>query len=333
MIGDVQTRERTTAQELAARLEVSERTIYRDVQSLSAAGIPVYGEAGHQGGYRLMDGYRTRLTGLTAAEAESLFLTGLPAAADDLGLGDAVAEAQLKLMAALPPESRDRAGRLRERFHLDAPSWYHDGDPTPHLPAVADAVWHQRRVRLRYLRWEAPHEVTRTVEPYGVVLKAGRWYLVARRAGRFRTYRVSRILDVGMLDQGFDRAADFDLTGYWRAYLDDFDARRHQGRAVLRLSPDGMLRLPHLAEQAIVRAAQETATTEPDGWTRVTVPVESDDQAIRDLLRLGPDAEVLAPAGLRARMAETLAAMTRHYEYGRPPPEHPSSDRDPGWKL
>jgi predicted DNA-binding transcriptional regulator YafY len=121
----LQTRERMTAQELATRLEVSERTIYRDVQSLSAAGIPVYGEAGHEGGYRLVDGYRTRLTGLTAAEAESLFLTGLPTAAADLGFGEAMADAQLKLLAALPTGLREHADRLRERFHLDAPSWYH----------------------------------------------------------------------------------------------------------------------------------------------------------------------------------------------------------------
>ncbi|MFE9103333.1 helix-turn-helix transcriptional regulator [Actinomadura geliboluensis] len=117
----LQTRDRMTARELAAWLEVSERTVYRDVQSLSAAGIPVYGEAGHDGGYRLVGGYRTRLTGLTAAEAESLFLSGLPVAAADLGLGEAMAmaEAQSKLMAALPPESRKRAARLRGRVHLD----------------------------------------------------------------------------------------------------------------------------------------------------------------------------------------------------------------------
>lgn len=148
----LQTRDRMTARELAAWLEVSERTVYRDVQSLSAAGIPVYGEAGHDGGYRLVGGYRTRLTGLTAAEAESLVLTGLPVAAADLGLGEAMAmaEAQLKLMAALPPESRERAARLIGRVHLDDRSWYQGADAAPHLAVVADAVWHHRCVRLRY---------------------------------------------------------------------------------------------------------------------------------------------------------------------------------------
>ena len=309
----LQTRERMTAQELATRLEVSERTIYRDVQSLSAAGIPVYGEAGHEGGYRLVDGYRTRLTGLTATEAESLFLTGLPTAAADLGFGEAMADAQLKLLAALPTGLRERADRLRERFHLDAPSWYHAAHSTPHLPAVADATWRQRRVRLDYLRWEAPHEVTRTVEPYGVVLKAGQWYLVARRSGRFRTYRVSRIRDIHTLDEGFERAADFDLAGYWRAYLAEFDDRRHRTGAVLRLSPEGMRWLPYLLEPAVARAAQDTASPDRDGWTRVTVPVESHDAAVRELLRLGPDVEVIAPDRLRARIAETLEATIGRY--------------------
>lgn len=175
---------------------------------------------------------------------------------------------------------------------------------------VADAVWHHRCVRLRYLRWEAPHEVTRTVELYGVVLKGGSWYLVARRVGRFRTYRISRILAADVLDQGFEWAADFDLSRYWQDYLDDYDARRYEGRAVLRLSHDGMHRRPHLAEPAVVSEARKTAITEPDGWTRVTVPVESHDQAVRELLRLGADIQVLAPAELRSRMAETVAVTT-----------------------
>jgi predicted DNA-binding transcriptional regulator YafY len=169
----LQTRDRMTAQELADELEVSVRTIYRDIESLSAAGVPLYGEAGHDGGYQLLNGYRTRLTGLTAGEAESLFLTGIPTAAADLGLGATVTAAQLKLMAALPPELRDRAGRIAERFHLDAPSWYRDSDDTPHLNTVAAAVWNQQTVKMHYMRWAEPYEITRVVQPHGLVLKAG----------------------------------------------------------------------------------------------------------------------------------------------------------------
>ena len=144
------------------------------------------------GGYQLLDGYRTRLTGLTCPEAEALSLSGVPDAAAELGLGTAAASAELKLQAALPAELRDRAARIRERFHLDTPGWYSDGDSSPYLPAVADAVWNQRRIEVRYRRWAAPTNVTRTLDPHGVVLKAGRWYLVARSGEDFRTYRVNQ---------------------------------------------------------------------------------------------------------------------------------------------
>ncbi|MEU7169854.1 WYL domain-containing protein [Streptomyces morookaense] len=185
---------------------------------------------------------------MSASEAESLFLAGLPGVAADLGLGRAAAEARLKLTAALPAGLSERAVRWQDRFHLDALAWYQEADPIPHLTAVAAAVWQQHRVRLRYLRWESPHEVTRTVDPHGLVLKGGQWYLVARRADGFRVYRVFRILDLRLLDESFDRAAGFDLAAHWRAHLDAFDARRHGSHAVLRLSPTAVERLPYLAE-------------------------------------------------------------------------------------
>lgn len=312
----LQSRGRMTAQELADTLEVSVRTVYRDMESLSAAGIPLYGEPGHDGGYQLLDGYRTRLTGLTTGEAETLFLAGLPTAAADLGLGAVVTAAQLKLMAALPRELRDRAGRIAERFHLDAPAWYHNGDQTAHLTAVADAVWNQHTVRMRYERWAEPREVTRTVQPYGLVLKAGHWYLVARSADQMRTYRVSRILDLEVDAEKFDRAPDFDLVGHWQAYLEHFDARRHRGQATLRLSPNVFARLPQLLEPALVSAARLTAS-EPgsDGWIQVTIPIESPEHTLPELLKLGAEAEILTPAELRDHITNTVAAMARRY-YG-----------------
>jgi predicted DNA-binding transcriptional regulator YafY len=310
----LQTRERMTAQEIADALEVSVRTVYRDMEALSVAGVPLYGEPGHYGGYRLLDGFRTRLTGLTAGEAESLFLTGLPRAAADLGLGAVVTAAQLKLMAALPAELRDRAGRIAERFHLDAPAWYRDAEHVPYLTAVAGAVWNDRAVRIRYLRWAEPHEITRTVRPYGLVLNAGHWYLVAGEDRRTRTYRISRIIDLHVLDERFDRPPDFDLADHWRTYLEHFDARRHEGVATLRLSPDAVDRLPHIMEPAVVRAARRTATTpDADGWIRVTIPVESHDQALGEILRLGAGAEIIAPAELRDHLIRTLDALGHLY--------------------
>lgn len=311
----LQTRGRMTAHELAAELEVSVRTVYRDVEALHTAGIPLYGDAGPSGGYRLLDGYRTRLTGLTSGEAESLFLAGMPGPAAELGLGAVVATAQLKLMAALPAELRDRAGRIRERFHLDAPTWYHGADETPHLAAAAEAVWEERRLEIRYRRWKAPQEVVRTLEPYGLVLKAGRWYLIARGGQDIRTYRVSQILELRALPQSFERPGDFDLAAHWNGALETFEARLHQGEAVIRLSPNGMERLPDMGRPALLRAAEATAEPPgPDGWTRVTVPIESHRHALSEFLRFGLDLEVVAPAELRDLMAETTRSLARRYD-------------------
>lgn len=305
-----------TAQALANELEVSVRTIYRDVDSLHAAGVPLYGDSGRDGGYQLLDGYRTRLTGLTSEEAESLFLAGLPGPAAELGLGSVVAAASLKLMAALPPELRDRAGRISSRFHLDAPAWYHDVDETPFLAAVADAVWHERVLRVRYHRWKAPQDVTRVLQPYGLVLKAGRWYLVARGSGPLATYRVSQILSLETLEERFTRPADFDLAAYWKSYLDDFEARRHRGTAVVRLSPDGVERLPDCMPAAVVSAVAATGRQLADGWVQAEIPIESVGHAVADLLRMGPDVEVIGPAEVRERMIDTVRVLAGWYLRG-----------------
>jgi predicted DNA-binding transcriptional regulator YafY len=309
----LQTRGRMTAQALADELEVSIRTIYRDVESLHAAGVPLYGDAGRDGGYQLLDGYRTRLTGLTREEAESLFLAGLPGPAAELGLGSVVAAAQLKLMAALPDELRDRAGRISSRFHLDTPSWYRDPDQTPYLAAVADAVWNERVLRIRYHRWKAPQDVTRTLEPYGLVLKAGAWYLVARGSERLATYRVSAILDLEATDERFTRPADFDLAAYWQSYVDDFTERRRVGEARIRLSPQGVARLPDCMPTAVVRAVEQTSTSSDEGWVTATIPTESIGHTIGEMLKLGADVEVLGPAELRDRMIAIVDTLALRY--------------------
>src|SRR5918996_1602063 len=172
-----QSRGGQTAAELARELEVSVRTIHRDVDALSASGVPIYADRGPHGGIRLVDGYRTRLTGMTADEAEALFLSGVTGPAAQLGLGTVVAAAQLKVMAALPPELRSRASRIVERFHLDVAGWFHTGDAGPRDP------------------------VERTVGPLGLVLKGGMWYVIAAADGQIRTYRASRVLDATLLDE------------------------------------------------------------------------------------------------------------------------------------
>ncbi|MFJ2811378.1 helix-turn-helix transcriptional regulator [Kitasatospora sp. NPDC087271] len=310
----LQNRGRMTAQQLADELEVSVRTVYRDLEALGAAGVPLFGEAGHGGGYRLLDGYRTRLTGLTADESQALFLAGLPGPAAELGLGEVLATAQLKLRAALPAELRERAGLIQERFHLDAPGWYGDVDETPHLAAVAAALWDRRRVWVRYRRWKAPTEVERRLEPYGLVLKAGRWYLVAAAGGAApRTYRVDQILELRELEEEFEIPASFDLAAHWRDRLADFHARLHTAEATVRLSPRGVARGREQLGRAFDRAVVDSGVVEADGWTRASVPIESLGHAHDEFLRLGTDVEVLEPPELRARLAATARALADRY--------------------
>ncbi|GAA1682005.1 YafY family protein [Fodinicola feengrottensis] len=308
----LQNRGQLTARQLADELEVSIRTIYRDVEALSASGVPVYGEGGPSGGYQLVAGYRTRLTGLTGGEAESLFLSAVPAAAAELGLGTMLAAAELKLLAALPAALRDRAGHVRQRFHLDVPGWFREADPTPHLAAVADAVWNQRRIRVDYQRWAGP--TTRTLEPLGVVLKAGLWYVVARSAGQLRTYKVAQIVALEPLDEPFDRPPDFDLPTFWAAWARRYEKSVHVATAVVRLAPAAVERLPGVLGRAVADAVQRTSIG-PDevGWVTATIPVEKTEVAHRDLLKLGADVEVLEPPELRALMTETASRFAAAY--------------------
>ncbi|MGY0230701.1 helix-turn-helix transcriptional regulator [Longispora urticae] len=311
---------RRTARELAEELEVSVRTIYRDVEALGAAGVPVYAERGPAGGYRLLDGYRTRLTGMTPEEAEALFLVGMPGPAAQLGLGSVLTAAELKLHAALPTTT----GRIRERFHLDAAAWFQAADDTPWLGAVADAVWRGVRLTLGYRRWKVPREVTRTVDPLGVVLKAGRWYLVATAEGTLRTYRVANILHVEPLAEKCARPEDFDLAGYWDAHTEWFESRQYQGEARVRLSPRAVDLLPGMLGTTVSRAAAATAgAPDADGWVEATIPVESIRMAVSDLLRLGVDLEILGPPDLLAAYSTMVRDLALRY-LSHPPVNLPS---------
>jgi len=302
----LQARGRLTAAQLAKELEVSVRTVYRDVESLHAAGIPLYGDAGHRGGYQLLEGYRTQLTGLSAEEAKALSLSGLPGPAAELGLGSVLAAAQLKVQAALPPALAEQLGATAKKFHLDAIGWYAQAGDTPFLSAVADAIWRGAALRVRYRRWKAPTDVDRRLEPYGLVLKAGRWYLVA--APGPRTYRVDQILDLAVLEESFTIPESFSLAGYWRSYTAEFLAGLHQADAVVRLSRAAASRLTGRDADALAA----TGVQEPDGWTRAVLPIESIDLAISRFLT--PDVEVLEPPDLRAQVAARARAIAALYK-------------------
>ncbi|WP_106398074.1 helix-turn-helix transcriptional regulator [Actinocorallia populi] len=303
----LQSRGSMTAAELAGELEVSERTVYRDMLALAEAGIPVYADQGRHGGYRLVGGFRTRLTGITKDEAEALFLAGLDGPADQMGLADVVASTRLKLLAALPEPLREAPGRTSRRFHLDIPGWWTDAEPPPLLIELARAVWADREIEIVY------RENARTVRPYGLVLKGGVWYLVATVRERFRTYRVNRITSLRETGAVFTRDESFDLAGMWAESSARFVASMFRDEITVRLGPDAMRSLRRVAEPPAVERAR-AAAGEPDGqgWVVTVLPVENLDVAFDQLLRLGPEAEVLEPPELRARLkdsAERLAAL------------------------
>ncbi len=317
----LQARGHRTAAELAEELEVSVRTVYRDVQALAESGVPIYAERGPGGGVRLVDGYRTRLTGLTTDEAEALFLSGMPGPAAELGLGTVVTAARLKVMAALPPELRARAGRVAERFHLDAPGWWQQADPVPCLGDLASAVWETRSVHIRYRRDDRVER--RPIEPLGLVLKGGIWYLVATSKGGPRTFRVSRIESME-LGERFERPRDFDLARFWTESTARFEAESPTVAITIRVDPAA---LPGL-ERAIGRQAASTLVVpkqpDLDGWLRVRFRHDSLDSAFVDLLPRLSTLEVLAPAELRAQFAAAGRALVSRYAT---PTARPSTPR------
>jgi predicted DNA-binding transcriptional regulator YafY len=310
----LQSRPAMTAAELARELEVSERTVTRDAQALSEAGVPVYADRGRAGGYRLVGGYRTGLTGLARNEAEALFLSGLPSALREMGLQDAASAARLKVSAALLPSLRDASDTAARRFHLDAPGWYQEPVTPELLPVVAEAVWEDRMVSARYRRGGAGGEVERELAPYGLVLKAGVWYLCARAGTDFRVYRIDRFTAVAVLDERFVRDDDFDLPGFWDEQAAQFARSILRTEVTVQVSEAGAGRLPHTMDRSAVQDALEAAGPPgTDGWRTVTLPVESLDVAYDQLLSLGPELEVLEPPALRNRFAAAAERLSDLY--------------------
>lgn len=321
----LQVRGRLSAQVLADELHVSVRTVYRDVDELSASGVPIWADRGRLGGFQLQPGWRTRVDGLTAPEAQAMFLSGLPGPAAQLGLGEAMASAQLKLLAALPEGWREDARRVGTRFHIDPIDWYRGPAVTDHLPAIAQAVWAERRLDMRYESWNGVSR--RRLDPLGLVLKAGTWYVVGTSGKEPRTYRLSNVREVSVSSERFARPKAFDLAAYWAASTQNFEASLARDRAVLRVSALGLTHLRGLGH-AFAEAADKTARRDAmPGWQRVTVPIESVAHAAGLLLRLGPQAEVLQPATLRARLAQDTAAMAALYAATAPRTRRPARVR------
>lgn len=297
---------RLTGRELADRLEVSTRTVHRDMEALCAAGVPVFALRGAAGGWQLEESWRTRVPGLDEAELRAL-LMAQPRVLGDARLAHAAERALDKLMASLPASLREQATAMRQRLHVDATGWRGVPEDLSMLPLVQDAVARDRKLSFRYLRADR-QEVERTVDPLGLVAKGGAWYLVARTPAGLRTYRVSRIAEAKLLDAPSERPADFDLAAYWKASTEELQRDRTRYAVTLRLEP----RTAESLRTWETTSAVDGAADDADGWVTLRVHFHDEDQACFVVLGLGPRAEVVDPPSLRDRvLADLTAALER----------------------
>lgn len=307
----LQTRGQMTAVALARELEVTPRTIYRDVEALSGAGVPIYATGGPGGGYALLDSYRTTLTGLRQEEVKALFTLTIPGPIADLGLNQTLQSAILKLTSALPNRFQAEADFVRQRLHLDAQAWFQTAEPVPLLPLVQTAVWQDRRLRFTYRR-PTGQVREREVSPYGLVAKTAVWYLVAATDAGLRVYRLSRIETAALRPETFTRPAGFDLAAYWEAWTADYVASLPQYRVQLKISPDLLPLLPTILG-AQAATPLEPAAPDADGWHLLHVTFEHKTQACAVVLSMGAAARVIAPDELRQRVRAAAQAVVTLY--------------------
>lgn len=304
----LQTRGTQTARALAAELEVTERTIYRDVTALSAAGIPVYTERGPGGGIALVEDYRTNLTGLNAEEVRALFMLSIPAPLDQLGVGDELRMALLKLSAALPNSRRADESTARQRIHLDAAWWFQPEEPTPHLKTIQTALWGDRYLDLTY-RSDFGAEVEMFIAPYGLVAKASVWYLVGARDDHIRVLRISRIRQARLREERFEHPVAFDLPSFWKSWCDEFESSRPQIPVTLRVSPS----LAKILAENRPETLMSPPEIEADGWQTITLTFESTESARTRILGYGGAVEVIEPLSLRRSVQDFATQILSRY--------------------
>jgi predicted DNA-binding transcriptional regulator YafY len=303
-----------TAGELAQELEVSERTIYRDMDALSVASVPVCGERGPDGGYFLLDGYRTSLTGLTGDELRAFFMLSIPQPLADLGVGRELKQALLKLSATLPSRLRNEEQRVRQRFLLDAAWWSEGDEPMPHLSVVHTAIWQDHRLRIAYSFLLPPHvEVQQVVDPYGLVAKAGVWYMVYAINGGVRARRVTELDSAEVLGETFVRPDDFDLAAFWQRWCAEYEEQRNAYGVTARVAPEAIPYLPRFFGEGVRRRLAEAGQPDERGWITLQLTFGSLPEARGRLLALGRALEVLEPAALRVSIIDYAGQITALY--------------------
>jgi predicted DNA-binding transcriptional regulator YafY len=299
----LQARGKMSARDLSEELEVSQRTIYRDINALSIAGVPVYSETGPEGGYALVDRYRTTLTGLTAGEVQALSMLNIPAPLADLGLRQQLQSALLKLSAALPESHREAEERIRQRIHLDSTRWQRGEDQVPQFQTVQEGVWQNRKLLIVY-RPIYGVEVERLVAPYGLVAKAGIWYLVYTRKEVIDVRRVSNLINVSLSDQSFERPENFNLAAFWEEWASQTERFLSDFKVRVRVSPDFIPELPRFFGGKIQTRISQAEPPDDEGWIELELSFESFPAARNRLLGFGRGIEVLEPLALRVSIQD-----------------------------
>ena len=309
----LQTRGQMSAKDLADELEVSERTIYRDITALSTSGVPIYASRGPGGGVRLIEEYRTTLTGLTPEETRALFTMGIPAPLAQLGMDEIFKGALLKLSASLPETRREEEARTRQRILLDSSWWFQAEQQVPCLQTIQQALWQDRCLQIK-VRWEFFNtEFEQDAEPYGLVAKANIWYLVYGRGGTPKVRRVSEIVEAELASEGFTRPPEFELEAFWQEWCQRYESQP-PFCARVRVAPEA---LPMLAEYMGDRARGQLAqrpVSDPDGWVTLDLPFDSFVTARTRLLGLGRAVEVLEPESLRKSLIDFAEQIVGFYK-------------------
>ena len=301
----LQIHRRMTAGELAERLEVSERTIYRDMDTLSMAGVPVVADRGIGGGWYLLDGYKTTLTGLNQSEIQTLFLPRPTCLLEDLGLGEASEAADLKLLAALPSTFRQDVEYIRQRIHIDLSGWRDADERVAFLPILQEAIWQDYKILLTYHLSTGPI-VEPVLDPLGLVARGSVWYLVALFDDEPCVYRVSRILDAQLLDQPCNRPDDFDLAEFWAASSAQYRANLPSYPVTARFAPSA---IPRLNDQANCHAVNRIGAPDQSGWCQVELTFAEEVEACGYLFRFGSQVKIVDPPDLHTKIVELAQAF------------------------
>lgn len=299
----LQSRGKLSAGRLARELEVSERTIYRDIDALAISGVPVYAETGREGGFALLESYRTNLTGMTDGELRALFALSIPAPLAGLGLRDDLRKALEKLSAALPGERRGAEEEMRQKVYLDSTWWHQQSEEVPNLKLIYQAVMKNHQIEIRY-KLMPSLEISNLVEPYGVVAKAGVWYLVCSHYGHYHVHRVSNLLDARIAGEIFNRKDDFDLVDFWNNWCQEEEDRHFSYQVHLRIAPAFIPYLQYIFGSRVDQGKASNLETDQDGWYYLEVNYESLEDARKQLLALGGGVEVLSPKPLRASIQD-----------------------------